>query len=341
METSPYRIALIGDYSPRQCGIATFTADLAEALASGIDEADVFAVAVNDRGEGYKYPPRVRFEFAERDSASYRRAADFLNINRVNIVCVQHEYGIYGGPSGSHILPLLKQLRMPIITTLHTVLKDPSPIQKKVLMELGKVSDRVVVMAHRAEEFLKEIYSVPPEKIDFIHHGIPDVPFADPNYHKDLFGVEGKTVLLTFGLLSPNKGIEYAIEALPSIIERYPNVVYLIQGATHPNLFASEGETYRMELQRLARVKGVESHVIFHNRFVTLEGARSVHQRGRPVHSSIPPPRSDGVGNAGLYARSGESHRFHSDMVCPGTVCGWTWSIGTRKRSWSTRRSGH
>ncbi len=271
METALNRVVLVGDHLPRQCGIATFTTDLADALASNLTESEVMVMAVNDRREGYVYPPRVRFEFAEKDLASYRRVADFLNINRIDVVSVQHEYGIYGGPAGSHILALLKQLRMPIVTTLHTVLKDPTPAQKKVLKELAEVSDRLVVMAHRSIEFLTEIYDVPEEKIDFIHHGIPDVPFVDPNFHKDLFAVEGKTVMLTFGLLSPNKGIENVIEALPKIIENHPEVVYLVQGATHPHLLKTEGESYRLKLQRLVKTKGVESHVVFHNRFVSLE----------------------------------------------------------------------
>jgi len=265
------RIALIGNHLPRQCGIATFTTDLANALDEHLESCDVFVVPVNDRDEGYAYPPRVRFEFSQDDLASYRRAADFLNINGVDIVNLQHEYGIFGGPAGSHILPLLEQLRMPIITTLHTVLKDPTENQRRVLKELARVSDRLVVMAKRGIEYLTQIYEVPSEKIDFIHHGIPDVPFVDPNFHKDLFGVEGKTVLLTFGLLSPNKGIENVIEALPTIIKSHPEVVYLVQGATHPKLKLLEGESYRLKLQRLAKAKGVESHVAFHNRFVSLE----------------------------------------------------------------------
>jgi len=265
------RIALIGDHLPRQCGIATFTTDLAAGLASEFSSSDVFVVPVNDREEGYAYPPMVRFEFSEGDLGSYRRAAEFLNINSVDAVSVQHEYGIYGGPAGSHVLSLLKQLRTPVVTTLHTVLKDPTENQRRVLEELADVSDRLVVMAERGIEYLTEIYKVPREKIDFIHHGIPDVPFVDPNFHKDLFGVEGKTLILTFGLLSPNKGIEYVIEALPAIIEKHPEVVYLIQGATHPAVKRDKGEMYRLSLQRLAKLKKVESHVIFHNRFVSLE----------------------------------------------------------------------
>jgi glycosyltransferase involved in cell wall biosynthesis len=265
------RIAVVGNYIPRQCGIATFTSDLAESLAQARPDSDIFAVAMNDREEGYPYPPRVHFEVEDSEVASYRRAADFLNIKDADIVCLQHEYGIFGGAAGRHILSLLSDLRMPIVTTFHTVLEEPDPDQKKVLKKVAQISSRVVVMAERAVGYLKDIYGVPEEKIDFIHHGIPDVPFVDPNFHKDNFGVEGRMVLLTFGLLSPNKGIEYAIQALPAIVKRFPNVVYIVLGATHPHLVRSQGETYRLSLQRTAKELGVEGSVLFHNRFVSLE----------------------------------------------------------------------
>lgn len=265
------QIAVIGDYLPRQCGIATFTTDLCEALAAGSPEANIFTVAVNDTETGYTYPHRVRFELAENDVASYRRAADFLNINNVDIVSLQHEYGIYGGPAGSHIQALLRELRMPVVTTLHTILREPNPFQRTVLEEVAHLSDRLIVMSRRGAEFLQEIYGLPAEKIDVIPHGIPDVPFVDPNFYKDQFGVEGRLVLLTFGLLSPNKGIENVIEALPAIVARYPNVVYIVLGATHPHIKHREGETYRLSLQRLAAARRVERQVIFHNRFVSLE----------------------------------------------------------------------
>jgi glycosyltransferase involved in cell wall biosynthesis len=265
------RIAFIGNYLPRQCGIATFTTDLCEAVAAEYSETTCIALPVNDIDGGYAYPPRVRFELIEKDIDSYRRAADFLNINRVDLVCLEHEYGIFGGRAGSHILALLRELSMPVVTTLHTILRDPNEDQFRVLKKVAALSDRVVVMSKRGLEFLQDVYSVVPEKIDFIPHGIPDVPFVDPSFHKDLFGVEGKIVLLSFGLLSANKGIENVIAALPAIVNRYPNVVYIILGATHPQVIEHEGETYRLSLQWLAREKGVESHVIFYNRFVSLE----------------------------------------------------------------------
>ena len=265
------RVAFIGNYLPRQCGIATFTTDLCEAMAVEYNDISCIALPVNDTEAGYQYPPRVRFELIEKDIDSYRRAADFLNINNVDVVCLQHEYGIFGGRAGSHILALLRELRMPIVTTFHTILREPDPDQRRVLEEIASLSDRLVVMSGRGKEFLRDVYHIPVEKIDFIPHGIPDVPFEDPSFHKDLFGVEGKTVLLSFGLLSANKGIENVISALPAILSRYPKVVYIVLGATHPHVLRNEGETYRLSLQWLAHEKGVEGNVIFYNRFVGLE----------------------------------------------------------------------
>jgi len=265
------RIGFIGNYLPRQCGIATFTTDLCEAISTKYSDTSCIALPINDIEAGYAYPPRVRFELAEKDIYSYRRAADFLNINSVDLVCLQHEYGIFGGKAGSHILALLRDLRMPIVTTLHTVLQEPSPIERRVLQEVAALSDRVVVMSERGVEFLQTVYEISPQKIDLIPHGIPDVPFVDPSFHKDLFGVEGKMVLLSFGLLSANKGIETVIAALPAIVAHHPNVVYIIVGATHPHVLRREGETYRLSLQRLAKELGVARNVIFYNRFVSLE----------------------------------------------------------------------
>ena len=265
------RVAFIGNYLPRQCGIATFTTDLCESIAGEFRGTACIALPVNDTETGYEYPSRVRFELTEKDIESYRRAADFLNINNVDMVSLQHEYGIFGGKAGNYILALLRELRMPVVTTLHTVLRDPNPDQRRVLKEIVSLSDRVVVMSERGVEFLRDVYHVPAEKIDLIPHGIPDVPFVDPSFHKDLFGVEGKSVLLSFGLLSVNKGIENVINALPAILAKYPNVVYIIVGATHPHVIQNEGESYRLSLQWLARENGVEGNVIFYNRFVSPE----------------------------------------------------------------------
>lgn len=265
------RVAFIGNYLPRQCGIATFTTDLSEALGNAFPETTCIALPVNDVEGGYAYPSRVRFEINEKDIDSYHRAADFLNINNVDLVCLQFEYGIFGGRAGSHILALLRDLRMPIVTTLHTVLQHPNADQRHVLNQVAALSDRLVVMSARGAEFLQEVYQIQSDKIDIIPHGIPDVPFVDPSFHKDSFGVEGKTVLLSFGLLSANKGIENVIAALPAVLKKHPNVVYIILGATHPNVLRHDGESYRLSLQWLAQTKGVAGQVIFYNRFVTPE----------------------------------------------------------------------
>jgi glycosyltransferase involved in cell wall biosynthesis len=228
-------------------------------------------VPVNDVAGGYDYPAEVRFEIAEQDLTSYLRASDFLNITDVDVVCVEHEFGIFGGPAGSHLLALLGELRMPVVTTLHTVLREPNAAQRRVMGELIRLSTRLVVMGERGCEFLRDVYHAPASKVDLIPHGIPDAPFADPNYFKDEFEVAGKQVLLTFGLLSPNKGIEFALRALPQIIEEFPNVVYIVLGQTHPNLLRDEGEAYRLSLERLAKDLCVQKHVVFFNRFVELE----------------------------------------------------------------------
>ncbi len=226
---------------------------------------------MNDRLEGYDYPPRVRFELLEKDLDSYRRAADFLNFNNADVLCVQHEFGIYGGTAGSHLLALLKEVRMPVVTTLHTILSNPNKAQRKVMEGLVRHSDRLVVMAQHGVKILETVYGVSKAKIDVIPHGIPDLPFADSCLSKAQFGVEGRRVLLTFGLISPGKGIEFVIEALPEIVKRHPDVVYLVLGATHPHLLATEGERYRLSLERLARDRGVKEHVIFYNRFVSAD----------------------------------------------------------------------
>ncbi|MDB6125141.1 MAG: family glycosyltransferase [Pedosphaera sp.] len=265
------KVAFLGDYMPRKCGIATFTTDLRCAVAAEFPTIQCPVVPVNDIEDGYDYPPEVRFEIAEQDLPSYLRAADFLNISDVDVVCLEHEFGIFGGPAGSHVLALLRELRMPIVTTLHTVLREPSDEQRRVMRDLIRLSTRLVVMSERGREFLRDVYKAPESKIDLIPHGIPDMPFADPNYFKDEFAVAGKQVLLTFGLLSPNKGIEFALRALPDIIREFPNIVYIVLGQTHPNLLRNEGEAYRLTLERLAKDLGVQKHVVFFNRFVELE----------------------------------------------------------------------
>jgi glycosyltransferase involved in cell wall biosynthesis len=268
------KIAFVGDHLPRKCGIATFTSDLLEAVASTHPHSQCLAVSVNDVAGGYEYPDVVRFEIEEQDLSSYLRAADFLNISNVDMVCLQHEFGIYGGPAGGHILALLRELKMPVVTTLHTVLSRPSAEQQRVMEGLTALSTRVVVMAERGRQMLQSIYRTTDAKIDLIPHGIPDVGFIDPAYFKDQFGVEGRTVLLTFGLLSPNKGIEYVLNALPRILSEFPEVVYIVLGATHPNEVREHGEAYRLSLELLAKRNRVDRNVIFYNQFVDLENLK-------------------------------------------------------------------
>jgi len=265
------KVAFIGNYLPRQCGIATFTTDLCESFAALNPGVQCFAIPITDIEEGYQYPDRVRFEIQEQDIDTYKAAADFLNLNDVDIVCLQHEYGIFGGKAGSYVLSLLRNQRMPLITTLHTILKDPNVQQRRVMDELLALSDYAVTMSQRGVEMLCSIYKTPKEKVRLIPHGIPDIPFIDPSFYKDQYGVEGKIVLLTFGLLAPNKGIEVVLRSLPDVIKNHPNVVYLVAGVTHPNLLRNEGEKYRLSLQRLADELGVKGHVIFHNKFVSIE----------------------------------------------------------------------
>lgn len=267
----PTRMAFVGNYLPRQCGIATFTADLCAAIGAQYGAERLFAIPVNDPDASYDYPEQVRLELAQDDLTSYQRAADFLNFNSNDLVCLQHEYGIYGGVAGGYILSLLRKLKMPLVTTLHTVLREPDIDQRAVLEEIATLSDRVIVMSEQAAEMLREVYAVPAEKIDVIPHGVPDLPFMDPNYFKDTFGAEGKSVLLTFGLLSPNKGIENVIYALPAILAEHPDVVYVVSGATHPHLRKREGERYRDSLCALADQLDVGSHLILSNRFVSTE----------------------------------------------------------------------
>jgi glycosyltransferase involved in cell wall biosynthesis len=265
----PSRVAVLGNYLPRQCGIATFTTDLCEAISAEFGATELLALPVNDTADGYRYSERVRFELSEGNLSSYGQAADFLNFGNIDLVCLQHEYGIFGGAAGSHVLELLRRLHMPIVTTLHTVLREPNPDQRMVMNEIASLSDRIIVMSRNSAEILQEVFHVPDNKIDLIPHGVPDVPFIDPNFYKECFSTEGKIVMLTFGLLSPNKGIENVIQALPHILSQHGNVVYMVAGVTHPHIRRREGDQYRLYLQKMAQDLGVAANVIFHNKFVS------------------------------------------------------------------------
>lgn len=264
------KIAFVGDYLPRKCGIATFTHDLRNAVDQ-FAMAECIVVPVDDIEGGYEYPPEIRFQIAEQELNSYRRAADFINFSNVDVVSLQHEFGIYGGLAGGHILAFLRDLRVPVVTTHHTVLATPDANQRRAMDQLAELSTRMVVMTERSRDMLRTVYNVPENKIDLIVHGIPDRPFTDPNVCKDQFGVDGRHVGLTFGLLSPNKGIEHVLQALPDVIREVPDFVYLILGATHPSLVRDEGEKYRIGLERMAKELGIQKHVIFYNRFVELD----------------------------------------------------------------------
>jgi glycosyltransferase involved in cell wall biosynthesis len=263
------RLAVLGNHLPRQCGIATFTTHLTDALIGQLPNADAFVLAMNDGGRRHAYPSRVRFEIGEGDLTSYRRAADFLNVNQVDVLSVQHEYGIFGGRAGAHLLEILAHLRMPIVTTLHTILSEPNQSQRQVLDDLAKMSERLIVMSESGAELLRTVHGIPADQIDLIPHGIPVVPETGDS--KRRIGVDGKTVMLTFGLLSGDKGIEYVIDALPAILAVHPDTVYIVLGATHPHVIASEGEAYRLMLEARAHQLGVDGSMIFHNRFVSQE----------------------------------------------------------------------
>jgi len=271
-DTHSLKIAVIGNHLPRQCGIATFTTDLCDALHGIMPGEDQLSViAMDDTAAGYDYPERVRFEVRSQNAGDYVRAAEFLNVHDIDVIIVQHEYGIYGGTAGSHLLRLLQKIRVPILTTLHTVLDKPTADQRSVIKELGRLSDYLVVMSHNACDILRSTYGINTEKIVYIPHGIPDVPFLDPAFYKDRFGVENRKVILSFGLLSPGKGLEHMIDSLQFVVTKHPDAVYVILGATHPEIVRNSGEKYRYQLQRQVSKLGLEDHVLFHNRFVDLQ----------------------------------------------------------------------
>jgi glycosyltransferase involved in cell wall biosynthesis len=264
-------VAFIGNSLPRRCGIATFTTDLQQAISKSRPHVETAIVAMTDHGHSYDYPPAVRLQVNDENLAEYRHAADFLNEGHFQVACLQHEFGIFGGDAGSHIVALLSRLSMPIVTTLHTVLAEPRPAQRSVLSAIVEASSTVIVMAEKARALLRTVYGVPAEKIEVIPHGIPDFPFVEPDAAKAKLGFAHKPIILTFGLLSPNKGIEVMIDAMPSILKRRADAVYIVLGATHPNLVRREGEAYRDSLIARAHAIGVDGHVVFLNRFVDQE----------------------------------------------------------------------
>lgn len=262
------RIAFIGNSLPRRCGIATFTTDLERAVSNSRPNVETCIVAMNDHGQTYDYPGSVVFQIKDDTIDDYVRAAAFLNAGEFDVVCLQHEFGIFGGEAGAHILELLSRLRMPVITTLHTVLAKPGAAQRAVMERLVEASTKIVVMANKGREMLRSVYGVPDDKIEVIPHGIPDFPFVEPDAAKAKLGFSNRAVILTFGLLSPSKGIEVMIDAMPSILERRADAVYVVLGATHPNLVRDQGEAYRQSLMKRVRDLGGEDHVVFLDQFV-------------------------------------------------------------------------
>jgi glycosyltransferase involved in cell wall biosynthesis len=266
-------IAFVATYPPRQCGIGTFTSDVVSSVRQSMDGRLRTAVVALDEpaDEELEYPDEVEYTLNQHDNTEYVRAAEYLNYSSVRAVSVQHEFGIFGGRDGAYVVDLLRELRCPIVTTFHTILNQPSDSQREVMNELIVLSNSLVVMTPKAVRFLQEVYDAPEEKIRLVHHGVPEVPLVEPDSYKAQFDMEGRELILTFGLLSPGKGIEYALRALPPVVERYPNLCYIVLGATHPNILREQGESYRLELQRLARDLGLQRNVLFTDRFVTRE----------------------------------------------------------------------
>jgi glycosyltransferase involved in cell wall biosynthesis len=265
------KLAYIGTYPPRECGIGTFTMNLYKSMVSHDgktkDPTEGFIVAMNDHEQTYDYPEEVKLTIRQEHQRDYLEAVKFINLSGADVCVLEHEFGIYGGQSGIYILPLLHRLEIPLIVTLHTILKAPSYNEKAVLQEICKMAHKVVVMSHKAIKFLTSIYHVDKSKIAYIEHGVPDIQFNQDQSKKE-FKLENKKILLTFGILSRNKGIETVIKALPKVIEKYPEVLYMVLGKTHPNVLRHSGEEYRNYLQRLANSLKLGNHVFFLNEFV-------------------------------------------------------------------------
>jgi len=268
-------VAFIGTYGPRRCGIATFTADLATAVAGDDRRVTPMVLAVTEPAGRYQYPAEVKFEIRQEVKGDYARAAEFVNFNRVRLVCIQHEYGIFGGDDGGYILDFVQALRVPVIVTLHTVLKHPSENQAAIVRKLAAACPLIIVMSQVAKGLLASSYGIDGANVRIIPHGIPVMELEpDQQALKAKFGVAGRRVLLTFGLLGPNKGIETVIRALPAVVERFPDLVYFVVGATHPAVLRREGEAYRTMLAREAEKLGVREHVVLRGQFVSADELR-------------------------------------------------------------------
>ncbi len=267
---STKKVAFISSSLPRKCGIATFTSDLISNTATAAKgEFEPLVVAM--RSEDHKYNDPVKFEIRQNVKSDYICAADYINFSHVDVVSVQHEFGLFGGDAGSYLSLLLDRLKPPTIMTLHTVLDDPNPAYHKSLVDVCNASYKVITMNERGVDMLRDVYGISGKKVQLIAHGIPDLPFVDSNYYKHKFGMEGRRTILTFGLLNKKKGIEVMLKAMPAIIEADPSVLYIVLGMTHPTVLKHDGESYRFSLQRIIKELGLKEHVIFHNRFVSNE----------------------------------------------------------------------
>ncbi len=260
-------IALIGNFLPRKCGIATYTTDTYSALKDRFPDLRVDVYAMDDHPGRYAYPPEVTRAIPQQDRAAYLDAARAIEASGAQALWIQHEYGIFGGPAGELLIALLDRLSIPVVATLHTVLEKPSTDERRVMEALLRRSAKVIVMAEKGRDILKRVHGTDDRKIVMIPHGVPDREFLDPDLFKPAFGWEGREVILTFGLLAPNKGIETMIAAMPEIVAARPKALYVVLGATHPNLVAHEGEAYRDRLKAQAAERGVAEHVRFIDAF--------------------------------------------------------------------------
>jgi glycosyltransferase involved in cell wall biosynthesis len=265
------KITYIATYPPRECGIGTFTNNLFKSMLRQNEQNEQvhegFVVAINDNDLTYKYPDEVKLTIRQDHQEDYLKAVKYINLSGADVCILQHEFGIFGGQSGVYILPLLHRLEIPLIVTLHTILKSPSYNEKAVLKEICKMAHKIVVMSHKAVEFLTSIYDVPKEKIALIEHGVPDIHFNAEKSKRE-FKLESKKVLLTFGFIGRSKGIETVIKALPEVVKKYPEIIYIVLGKTHPNVLRHSGEEYRIFLLRLVKNLQLEDHVIFLNEFI-------------------------------------------------------------------------
>ncbi|RPJ74006.1 MAG: glycosyltransferase, partial [Alphaproteobacteria bacterium] len=265
------KVLFIGTYVPKECGIATFTYDLLNSIYNDNNEYLCEVIALNDPSETYDYPEEVVFQIEKDKIEDYYRAADYINQSDADIVCLQHEFGLFCGNAGDYIFALLSGISKPVITTMHTVIREPEPDYRVSTEKLIKYSEKLVVMSQTAVDMLKDVYKAPEEKIELIFHGVPDCPFNNCDKYKKMLNLKGSPLVLTFGLLSPNKGIESMLEALPDVVNQYPDLVYLILGATHPVIKKNFGEVYREYLKNKVSELGLENNVVFHDKFVEKE----------------------------------------------------------------------